>query len=191
MRTSFKLYEGNKADLPSELTEGQVYFIKDEGNIYIDLKVDEEIKRIDLSEAAKAYTDQTVEVASASQSFNGRTGAVKPVEGDYTAKMVGAIPAGEKGAPSGVASLGIDGQLASAQVPNYLDAQVAWLAIMSNNLLEIEKRSIKDKIAVWYTTPYAWTKDMVYKATELGILTSQEYCDITGDTYAVEEGGSE
>jgi hypothetical protein len=191
MKTSFKLYEGNKADLPSELTEGQVYFIKDEGNIYIDLKVNGERKRIDLSESAKDYTDQAVETASANQSFNGRTGAVQPVEGDYTAKMVGAIPAGEKGAPSGVASLGIDGQLAGTQVPNYLDAQVAWLAIMSNNLLEIEKRSIKDKIDIWYKTPYAWTKDMVRKATELGILTSQEYHDVTGEAYAVEEGGSE
>ena len=58
-------------------------------------------------------------------------------------------------------------------------------------LLEIEKRSIKDKVAVWYATPYAWTKDMVYKATELGTLTPDEYKSIVGEDYVVAEGGSE
>lgn len=57
--------------------------------------------------------------------FNGRSGAVVPAKGDYTAEMVGArpgswipsaadtgaVPITEKGAPNGVATLGQDGKL--------------------------------------------------------------------------------
>lgn len=57
--------------------------------------------------------------------FNGRSGAVVPSKGDYTAEMVGArpgswipsaadtgaVPITEKGAPNGVATLGEDGKL--------------------------------------------------------------------------------
>ena len=64
-------------------------------------------------------------------SFNGRTGAVTPQSGDYTAEMVGArpstwtpsaedvgaIPATEKGAASGVATLGTDGKVPAGQLP--------------------------------------------------------------------------
>ena len=71
-------------------------------------------------------------------SFNGRTGAVTPQTGDYTAAMVGArpstwtptasevgaIPATEKGAASGVATLGTDGKLTAAQKPAYTASEV-------------------------------------------------------------------
>lgn len=71
-------------------------------------------------------------------SFNGRTGAVTPQTGDYTAEMVGArpstwtptasevgaIPATEKGAASGVATLGTDGKLTAAQKPAYTASEV-------------------------------------------------------------------
>lgn len=50
--------------------------------------------------------------------FNGRTGAVMPQAGDYDAADVGAIPASEKGAASGVASLGSDGKVPAAQLPD-------------------------------------------------------------------------
>ena len=50
-------------------------------------------------------------------SFKGRAGAVVPQEGDYTAGMVGAIPVNEKGAANGVASLGANGKVPSAQLP--------------------------------------------------------------------------
>ena len=63
--------------------------------------------------------------------FNGRSGAVVPAEGDYTAKMVGArpeswipsaadtgaVPITEKGAPNGVATLGQDGKLPPSELP--------------------------------------------------------------------------
>lgn len=63
--------------------------------------------------------------------FNGRSGAVVPAEGDYTAKMVGArpeswipsaadtgaVPITEKGAPNGVATLGQDGTLPPSELP--------------------------------------------------------------------------
>ena len=71
-------------------------------------------------------------------SFDGRTGAVTPQSGDYTAEMVGArpstwtptasevgaIPATEKGAASGVATLGTDGKLTAAQKPAYTASEV-------------------------------------------------------------------
>ena len=50
-------------------------------------------------------------------SFKGRTGAVHPESGDYTAEQVGAIPAEEKGAAGGVASLGADGKVPAGQLP--------------------------------------------------------------------------
>ena len=70
--------------------------------------------------------------------FNGRSGAVTPQTGDYTADMVGArpntwtptasevgaIPATEKGAASGVATLGTDGKLTAAQKPAYTASEV-------------------------------------------------------------------
>ncbi|MCB5854398.1 hypothetical protein LIR37_08410, partial [Flavonifractor plautii] len=63
--------------------------------------------------------------------FNGRSGAVVPAEGDYTAEMVGArpeswipsaadtgaVPITEKGAPNGVATLGPDGKVPAGQLP--------------------------------------------------------------------------
>ena len=63
--------------------------------------------------------------------FNGRSGAVVPAEGDYTAEMVGArpeswipsaadtgaVPITEKGAPNGVATLGQDGKLPPSELP--------------------------------------------------------------------------
>ena len=71
-------------------------------------------------------------------SFNNRTGAITPQSGDYTAAMVGArpstwtptasevgaIPATEKGAASGVATLGTDGKLTAAQKPAYTASEV-------------------------------------------------------------------
>lgn len=50
--------------------------------------------------------------------FNGRTGTVMPQAGDYDAADVGAIPASEKGAASGVASLGSDGKVPGEQLPD-------------------------------------------------------------------------
>ena len=64
--------------------------------------------------------------------FNGRSGAVVPAKGDYTAEMVGArpeswipsaadtgaVPITEKGAPNGVATLGPDGKVPGEQLPD-------------------------------------------------------------------------
>ena len=57
-------------------------------------------------------------------SFKGRAGSVVPQEGDYTAGMVGAIPVNEKGAANGVASLGSDGKVPSAQLPEMVSVSV-------------------------------------------------------------------
>lgn len=51
-------------------------------------------------------------------SFNGRSGIVTPKSGDYTAEQVGAIPSSEKGTAGGVASLGADGKVPTAQLPS-------------------------------------------------------------------------
>lgn len=53
--------------------------------------------------------------------FNGRKGAVQSQAGDYTADMVGAIPAAQKGAPGGVAELDSGGLVPSSQLPSYVD----------------------------------------------------------------------
>lgn len=50
-------------------------------------------------------------------SFNGRTGAISPAAGDYTASQVGAIATTALGQPNGPASLGADGKLPSSQLP--------------------------------------------------------------------------
>lgn len=50
-------------------------------------------------------------------SVNGKTGVVQ-----LSAEDIGAIPAGEKGAPSGVATLGEDGKLLPGQVPDDVGA---------------------------------------------------------------------
>ena len=63
--------------------------------------------------------------------FNGRSGAVVPTKGDYTAEMVGArpeswtpsaadtgaVPTSEKGQPGGVATLGPDGKVPASELP--------------------------------------------------------------------------
>lgn len=50
-------------------------------------------------------------------SFNGRGGVVSPQAGDYTAEMVGAIPASDKGKAGGVASLDTAGKVLPSQLP--------------------------------------------------------------------------
>ena len=73
------------------------------------------------AESAAAAARSAEEAASAAgggvTSFNGRGGAVKPQEGDYTAEMVGAIDQNEKGRASGVASLDADGKVPAGQLP--------------------------------------------------------------------------
>lgn len=73
------------------------------------------------AESAAAAARSAEEAASAAgggvTSFNGRGGAVKPQEGDYTAEMVGAIDQTEKGRASGVASLDADGKVPAGQLP--------------------------------------------------------------------------
>lgn len=73
------------------------------------------------AESAAAAARSAEEAASAAgggvTSFNGRGGAVKSQEGDYTAEMVGAIDQSEKGRASGVASLDADGKVIADQLP--------------------------------------------------------------------------
>lgn len=73
------------------------------------------------AESAAAAARSAEEAASAAgggvTSFNGRGGAVKPQEGDYTAEMVGAIDQNEKGRASGVASLDAQGKVPAGQLP--------------------------------------------------------------------------
>ena len=50
--------------------------------------------------------------------FNGRKGKVAPKEGDYTAEMVGAIPASQKGTANGVADLDEDMKVPISEIPD-------------------------------------------------------------------------
>lgn len=63
------------------------------------------------------YGDQIRAIPTGVTSFNGRTGAVEPQAGDYTAEMVGAIDQNEKGRASGVASLDADGKVPAGELP--------------------------------------------------------------------------
>ena len=63
------------------------------------------------------YGNQIRAIPTGVTSFNGRTGAVEPQAGDYTAQMVGAIDQNEKGRASGVASLDADGKVIADQLP--------------------------------------------------------------------------
>lgn len=56
--------------------------------------------------------------------FNGRGGNVVPQRGDYSAEMVGAIDAGEKAAPHGVATLDENGQVTASQLKTAVPAAV-------------------------------------------------------------------
>jgi len=68
---------------------------------------------------AKYWSDRAQDAAGGGvSSFNGRTGAVLPQSGDYTAQQVGAIPASQKGAAGGVAELDSAGKVSSGQLPD-------------------------------------------------------------------------
>lgn len=82
---------------------------------------------------AKYWSDRAQDAAGGGvSSFNGRTGAVLPQSGDYTAQQVGAIPASQKGAAGGVAELDGSGKLTDAQKPGYTAADVGAASIGSN-----------------------------------------------------------
>lgn len=54
-------------------------------------------------------------------SFNGRTGAVTPQTGDYTAAQVGAVSTSQVGQPSGIAELDENGLVPASQLPGFVD----------------------------------------------------------------------
>lgn len=107
----FKFYRGLKASLPT-LSEGQPGYVTDERRLYIGSADGENVA---LPNADDFDTKQDKLVGTAGQvvgfdengnataqpapetgviSFNSRSGAVVPQEGDYTAEMVGAVPEG-------------------------------------------------------------------------------------------------
>src|SRR5699024_211708 len=51
-------------------------------------------------------------------SFNGRTGAITPQAGDYTAEMVGAVSEADVGVANGVAELDSTGKVPASQLPS-------------------------------------------------------------------------
>ena len=57
-------------------------------------------------------------------SFNGRTGAITPQAGDYTAEMVGAVSDSDVGVANGVATLDASGKLNATQKPTYTADEV-------------------------------------------------------------------
>ena len=70
------------------------------------------------AQEAKDYVDNAILEGGAVTSVFGRAGAVKAQAGDYTANMVGAIPASEKGTANGVATLGSNGKVPASQLPD-------------------------------------------------------------------------
>ena len=57
-------------------------------------------------------------------SFKGRTGAITPQAGDYTAEMVGAVSEADVGVANGVATLDASGKLTATQKPTYTADEV-------------------------------------------------------------------
>lgn len=43
MNTPFKILKGTEVNLPTEITDGQVYFCTDTGNLYIDINEKERV----------------------------------------------------------------------------------------------------------------------------------------------------
>lgn len=70
------------------------------------------------AQESKDYVDNAILESGAVTSVFGRAGAIEAQAGDYTAQMVGAIPADDKGAAGGVASLDSTGKVPSGQLPS-------------------------------------------------------------------------
>lgn len=50
--TPIKISRGLEANIPTEKTDGNIYFCTDTGNIYIDCKKEDSIERVQISAAA-------------------------------------------------------------------------------------------------------------------------------------------
>ncbi len=71
-----------------------------------------------LGSDGKVPADQLPTGSGGVASFNGRTGAVTPQASDYTPALIGALATSARGAANGVASLGSDGKVPTAQLPS-------------------------------------------------------------------------
>ncbi|WP_207737530.1 hypothetical protein [Flavonifractor plautii] len=111
--------------------------------------------------------------------FNGRSGAVVPAKGDYTAEMVGArpeswipsaadtgaVPITEKGQPGGVATLGPDGKVPGEQLPK-MDYDPAGSAAAVQQALTAHTGNKNNPHAVTAEQVGAYTKEQsLQKAT--------------------------
>lgn len=153
------------------------------------------------AESAAAAARSAEEAASAAgggvTSFNGRGGAVKPQEGDYTAEMVGAIDQNEKGRASGVASLDADGKVIADQLPemNYDPAGSAQAVQQelnthaANNTLHVtdEERQAWNNKAPGTHTHTAAQVTGTFQASQIPNLPANK---ITSGTLPVARGGT-
>lgn len=94
---------------------------------------------------AKYWAEQAHAAAGGGvMTFNGRNGAVVPQAGDYNAEQVGAIPSSEKGAASGVATLGTDGKVPAGQLPE-ISSVKTYTAIIGTTWTENEDTGVKSQ----------------------------------------------
>ena len=111
-------------------------------------------------------------------SFNGRKDVVLPADGDYTAAMVGAIDAAEKGAASGVATLGTDSKVLPDQLPAMADTGITLSAAVLTALTLTGTKYVSDaliKLAPWkllqaYTVAGSYNFTVPDGITELGVF---------------------
>lgn len=128
-------------------------------------------------------------------SFNGRTGAVNPRHGDYTAKDVGAIPEEEKSAPGGVATLDASGKLEGTQRPDSVtkfNGRVGVVIPKSDDydkfyaypLYTYDGVNIAEKFAgeMDFTPPWVWSQQRM-AARDISGLHIKDY-------FEVEAGGN-
>ena len=144
---------------------------------------------------AKYWSDRAQDAAGGGvSSFNGRTGAVLPQSGDYTAQQVGAIPASQKGAAGGVAELDGSGKLTDAQKPGYTAAEVGALPISGGTMtgpLTLSGDPAEDLQAA----PKQYVDNALNDITPAGIGAApashtHEASDITSGVLPVANGGT-
>lgn len=117
------------------------------------------------AQSAKDYVDNVILSGGAVTSVFGRAGAVTAQSGDYTAAMVGAIPAEEKGTAGGVASLGSDGKVPSAQLP-----EIGAVKSVFGRTGEVKAQSGDYTAAMVGARPASWTPS----ASDVGAIPTSE-----------------
>ena len=120
-------------------------YLNDNGLLYLWQKIKEKFalkneiptKTSDLNNDSGFITAEQVPDTGV-VSFNGRGGIVVPQTGDYTAAMVGAIPASQVGSANGVCPLNATSKIDSTYLPSYIDDVIEAYTIEGSTALGVD-----------------------------------------------------